>query len=90
MDYEVWAEAFPDEPSFTAWITLVEPMRVDEHGHSPVTAMTAVPRKYRETMPDMVEELFRVFVDLPDEDRVMVHLRWLNDPPPAWLEYLDA
>lgn len=86
--YQVWAEAYPDPPSFSAWITAVEPAAVDEHGHSPVTAMTCVPRGRRDAMADMVEDLFRVFVELPDREEVVVHLTWLDEPPPALLEWL--
>ena len=71
-DYEVWAEAFPDESSFSAWITRVKPERLDECGHSAVTAMTCTPRDRRDSMADMVDDLFRVFVDLPDDDKELI------------------
>lgn len=88
MKYEVWAEAFPDAPSFSAWITFVEPTVLNEQGRSPVTAMTCVPEGHNHEMAEMVEDLFRVFVNLPDEDRVRVHLRWLAEPPEALLKLL--
>lgn len=88
MEYEVWAEAFPDKPGWSAWITFVEPVALDEKGHSPVSAMTCVPEGHAHEMREMVEDLFRCFVDLPVRDRVRVYLRWLDEPPPALLERL--
>lgn len=85
MEYEVWADAFPDEPSFSARIVRVMPELLYK-GHSAVMAMTCVPRGRRDMMPEMVEDLFRVFVDLPDSDEVRVHLTWLDQPPADLLE----
>lgn len=86
MDYEVWAEGFPDAPGFSARITRVEPDVPDECGHSGVGAMTCVPYRWKGTMGRMVEDLFRVFINVPDGDGVTVHLTWLDEPPPDLLE----
>lgn len=84
--YQVWADAFPDRPSFSARIARVEPDLLYRGEHSAVSAMTCVPRGRRDLMPEMVEDLFRVFHDLPDDDQVTVHLSWLDQPPADLLD----
>lgn len=89
MDYELWAEAWPDSPSFSAWITAVKAEVPIEGWFQAVGQVTCVPRGQRDRMPEMVEDLFRVAVDLPDEDGVYVRLTWLEAPPPAFLAWLE-
>jgi hypothetical protein len=82
-DYEVWAEAFPDKGDLRARITSVRPPVVDGAHRSPVGAQTWATVDMREVMANEVEDLFRVFVWPEEGTRVVVHLAWLEGPPPG-------
>jgi hypothetical protein len=86
-EYQVWADAFPDKPSFSARITAVKAEDPVPNWFHAVGQVTCVRRsRDRDDMAWMVEDLFRVTLDLPREDRVTVHLSWLDKPP---LDLLD-